>query len=186
MAVMNKFTFSLDERFTINGGYVGLLEWMLLKDHKQKWMAFITREVMEQADSYDAAKNTLSHSRLLSPVYFILGGVQPGQGTIITRWRDNFHTDDLGSKVAGSDSWFLVETNYDQWNKPPFYDDRRSPAVHCLRGAGQANASLALIYNVLSTRPMLNKLTTYTSLMQVNDGHLGAWLRSCDDPCWPW
>lgn len=182
----DKFTFSLDERFTLNGGYIGLLEWVLLKDHKQKWMAFITREVMEQANSYEEAKYTLSHTRLLAPVYFILGGVQPGEGTIITRWRDNFHTDDLGNKLSGSGSWFLVETNYDQWHTPPFYDDRRSPAVHCLKATGQANVSLALIYNVLSTRPVLNKLTTYTSLMQVNDGHLGTWLRSCDDPCWPW
>lgn len=182
----DKFTFSLDERFSLEGGFVGLLEWVLLKDHKQKWIAFITREVMEQADSYEAAKYTLSHSRLLAPVYFILGGAQRGQGSIITRWRDNFHVDDLGSKVSGSGSWFLVETNYDQWNTPPFYDDRRSPAVNCLNKAGQANVSPALLYNVLSTRPVMNKLTTYTSLMQVNDGHLGTWLRFCDDPCWPW
>ncbi|XP_045137746.1 acid ceramidase-like isoform X1 [Portunus trituberculatus] len=182
----DKFTFSLDERFSLDGGFMGLLEWVLLKDHKQKWIAFITREVMEQADSYEAAKYTLSHTRLLAPVYFILGGAQRGQGSIITRWRDNFRVDDLGSKVSGSSSWFLVETNYDLWNSPPFYDDRRSPAVRCLNEAGQGNASLSLLYNVLSTRPVMNKLTTYTSLMQVNEGHLEAWLRFCDDPCWPW
>ncbi|XP_050710880.1 acid ceramidase-like [Eriocheir sinensis] len=187
----DKFTFSLDERFVMEGGYVGLLEWMLLGDHKQKWNAFITREVMEGAETYEAAKHMLSHTRLLAPVYFILGGAKPGQGTIITRWRDNFHTDDLSTKLSTSSSssssaWFLVETNYDQWVSPPFYDDRRTPAVHCLRAAGRANMSLPLLYNVLSTRPVLNKLTTYTSLMQVNSGEIGAWLRSCDDPCWPW
>lgn len=80
------------------------------------------------------------------------------QGSIITRWRDNFHIDELGSKVSGSGSWFLVETNYDQWNAPPFYDDRRSPAVQCLNEAGQGNASLSLLYNVLSTRPVMNKV----------------------------
>ncbi|KAG7166271.1 Acid ceramidase-like 2 [Homarus americanus] len=170
------FTFSLDERFGLNGGFVGLLE----------WVSFLTREVMEEAKTYKEAKFMLSHTRLLAPVYFILGGVKSGEGSIITRWRDNFHTDDLLDRMSGSGSWFLVETNYDQWKTPPFFDDRRTPAVHCLNKGGQKNASPKLLYNVLSTRPVLNKLTTYTSLMDVNRGTLGAWLRKCEDPCWPW
>lgn len=179
------FTFSFDERFQLNGGYVGLLEWILLNDHSQKWVGFLTREVMEDAKDYDEAKSMLSHTRLLAPVYFILGGAQPGQGTVITRWRDDFTTKDLESKVSGSGNWYLVETNYDLWKTPPFFDDRRTPAIHCLNAGGSKNASLELIYNVLSTKPVLNKLTTYTTLMDVNQG-LGAWLRSCGDPCWPW
>ncbi|XP_063600978.1 acid ceramidase-like isoform X1 [Penaeus indicus] len=181
-----KFTFSLDERFVLNGGYMGFLEWILFKDYSQKWVSFLTREVMEEAQSYEEAKKMFSHSRLIAPAYFILGGSKPREGTIITRWRDNFHTDDLFSKKSGSGTWYLVETNYDQWKSPPFYDDRRTPAVTCLDKSGQKNASLALIYNVLSTKPVFNKLTTYTSLMDVQEGYIGAWLRYCEDPCWPW
>ncbi|XP_068209905.1 acid ceramidase-like [Palaemon carinicauda] len=180
-----KFTFSFDERFKANGGFVGILEWILFNDHNQKWVSFLTREVMENAESYDEAKSLLSKTRLLAPVYFILGGAKPKEGSIITRWRDEFRTVDLWSKESDSGSWYLVETNYDQWTSPPFFDDRRTPAVHCLNAGGQKNASLELIYNVLSTRPILNKLTTYTSLMDVNHG-MEAWLRSCGDPCWPW
>ncbi|CAL4066544.1 unnamed protein product [Meganyctiphanes norvegica] len=185
------FTFSLDERFGLNGGYVGLLEWILFHDHKQKWVAFLTREVMETANSYEEAEKQLSNPRLLAPVYFILGGTKPGQGVIITRYRDTYNSFPLGSKSKGQASWFLVETNYDHWKQPPFYDDRRTPAVQCLQEKGQEslsnrNASLSLIYNVLSTRPVLNKLTTYTALMDVSGGYIEAWLRSCPDPCWPW
>ncbi|XP_069167788.1 acid ceramidase isoform X1 [Procambarus clarkii] len=180
------FTFSLDERFSLNGGFIGLLEWILFKDYKQKWVSFLTREVMEEAKTYEEAKLMLSKTRLLAPVYFILGGTKPGEGSIITRWRDNYRVDSLGDDVFGLDSWFIVETNYDHWASPPFYDDRRTPATYCLRKGEQKNASAKLLYNVLSSKPVLNKLTTYTSIMDVKQGYIGAWIRTCDDPCWPW
>lgn len=36
MYFQEKFTFSLDERFVLNGGYMGFLEWILFKDYSQK------------------------------------------------------------------------------------------------------------------------------------------------------
>lgn len=44
-----------------------------------RWVAFLTREVMEEATSYEEARNKLSHTKLLAPVYFILGGAKPGE-----------------------------------------------------------------------------------------------------------
>uniref|UniRef100_A0A2P2HY28 ceramidase n=2 Tax=Hirondellea gigas TaxID=1518452 RepID=A0A2P2HY28_9CRUS len=289
------FSFSLDQRFSWNGGFVGLLEWILFDDHQQSWVAFLSRDVMEHAGSYEEAKQMLSSTRLIAPVYFILAGTQPRQGCVITRYRDGYDTVSLNSS-----SWFLVQTNYDHWKQPPIYDDRRTPAVTCLnkgrhllladatdrykrsiptfgdnnntrnmqhvnsvpssrtdtglqrkikilaylknnyfstdyensgkisahhnnyeksasdkkhhlqsevetmsryfydgtkgsssstgRGdsSGGPEASYSLLYNVLSTRPVLNKLTTYTSLMSAEDGTLKTWLRVCQDPCWPW
>lgn len=43
------------------------------------WVSFLTREVMEKATSYVEAWQALSKPRLLAPVYFILGGTQPGE-----------------------------------------------------------------------------------------------------------
>lgn len=40
---------------------------------------------METAESYAEALNLLSSTKLMSPVYFILGGRQSGEGVIITR-----------------------------------------------------------------------------------------------------
>lgn len=182
----DKFTFSLDKRFALNGGYMGLLEWILFNDYKQSWVAFLTREVMEEAASYDEAQTKLSKTRLLAPVYFILGGIKPYQGCVITRDRDNFNMLSLDSKSINTKLWFLVQTNYDHWKTPPFFDDRRTPATKCLNEAGQKNASLGLIYNVLSTKPVLNKESVYTSLMEAKSGQLQAWIRSCPDPCWAW
>lgn len=33
----DKFTFSLNKRFALNGGLIGLLEWILFKDHSQRY-----------------------------------------------------------------------------------------------------------------------------------------------------
>ena len=35
-------------------------------------------------------------------------------------------------------TWFLVETNYDNWQDPPFFDDRRTPATKCMNKMTQA------------------------------------------------
>ncbi|XP_069167810.1 acid ceramidase isoform X2 [Procambarus clarkii] len=182
----DKFTFSLDKRFALNGGFMGLLEWILFDDHEQSWVSFLTREVLEVASSYKEAQTKLMKTRLMAPVYFILGGAQPGEGCIITRDRDNADLVTLGSEKTGSGSWFLVQTNYDHWKNPPFFDDRRTPAIQCMTENGQINASLSLIYNVLSTKPVLNKETVYTALMEVRSGELQGWTRQCPDPCWPW
>ncbi|KAK8400320.1 hypothetical protein O3P69_003192 [Scylla paramamosain] len=68
----DNFTFSLNKRFALNGGFIGLLEWMLLNDHDQRWVSFLTREVMETATTYQEARDGLSSptpagSRLLHP-----------------------------------------------------------------------------------------------------------------------
>ena len=38
---------------------------------------------------------------------------------------------ELGSEsdMTKSGSWFLLQTNYDPWKKPPFFDDRRNPGI---------------------------------------------------------
>ncbi|XP_042226882.1 acid ceramidase-like isoform X2 [Homarus americanus] len=182
----DKFTLSINKRFALNGGFVGLLEWILFNDYNQSWVSFLSREIMEEVENYEEAQTRLIKTRLLAPVYFILGGTQPGQGCIITRDRDNSNLLTLGSTKTGSGSWYLVQTNYDHWKKPPFFDDRRTPANRCMTEGGPNNASLGLIYNVLSTKPVLNKETVYTALMQASSGQVHGWIRQCPDPCWPW
>ncbi|KAK4289926.1 hypothetical protein Pmani_037136 [Petrolisthes manimaculis] len=182
----NKFSFSLNKRLSLGGGLMGILEWVLFGDHKQSWVSLLPREVLEEADNYKEAQHILTSRRLLAPVYYILAGPEPLQGCIITRDRDNSNLVTLGSKTEGSGSWFLVQTNYDNWKQAPFFDDRRTPSCHCLTQAGQQNTSSSLLYNVLSTKPVLNKETVYTAVMDPKSGELEAWLRTCPDPCWPW
>lgn len=64
---------TVNERFILQGGYIGLAEWILGR-HNQKWMGIVTREVMETAKSYTAAQKSLSSVPLIAPIYFILAG----------------------------------------------------------------------------------------------------------------
>uniref|UniRef100_A0A0B7BT65 Acid ceramidase n=1 Tax=Arion vulgaris TaxID=1028688 RepID=A0A0B7BT65_9EUPU len=176
------FTLSMNERFNIDGGFIGVIKW-LFGNHNETWMGFLTRSVMENATSYQEAKVQLSKTIMLAPAYFILGGNSSGQGTVITRARENA-VDVWDMKNASG--WYILETNYDHWKNPLIVDDRRGPAHKCMNQMGQQNVGFAGIFNVLSTQPVLNKLTTYTALMNVGKGTLETYIQTCEDPCAPW
>uniref|UniRef100_A0A671NPF1 Acid ceramidase n=1 Tax=Sinocyclocheilus anshuiensis TaxID=1608454 RepID=A0A671NPF1_9TELE len=178
-----EFSLTMNERFNVDGGYVGILEWILGR-RDGMWMGFLTRKVLENATSYEDAKDQLSQAKLLAPAYFILGGNRTGQGCVITRTRIN--TLDIWELDMKLGRWYVLETNYDHWEKPMIFDDRRTPAMKCMNQTTQANISLASVYDVLSTKPVLNKLTTYTSLMEVSTGTLESYIRDCPNPCTPW
>lgn len=176
----NAFSLSVDERFQFLGGYVGVVEWLLGR-RNGSWMGFLTRQVAENATGYVEAQKLLAKTELLAPVYFILGGNKSGQACVVTRSFKWFDIWEIGTKNS---SWFLVETNYDHWKIPPCFDDRRGPAIQCMNQMGQKNLTFAGLFNVLSTRPVLNKLTTYTTLMEVNSGAFETYLQFCvDDQC---
>uniref|UniRef100_A0A674BT86 Acid ceramidase n=1 Tax=Salmo trutta TaxID=8032 RepID=A0A674BT86_SALTR len=178
------FTLTMNERFSLDGGYIGIVEW-ILGNRDGMWMSFLTRSVLENATSYEEAKNLLAQTKLLAPAYFILGGNQTGQGCVITRSRPHcFSTHCSLNPELGR--WYVLETNYDHWKEPLFLDNRRTPAMKCMNQTMQANISLKTVYDVLSTKPVLNKLTTYTTLMDVNKGKLESYIRDCPNPCMPW
>uniref|UniRef100_A0A1B6E234 Acid ceramidase n=2 Tax=Clastoptera arizonana TaxID=38151 RepID=A0A1B6E234_9HEMI len=181
----NMFGLTVNERFILNGGYVGLAEWILGR-RNQKWMGILTREVMETASSYKTAQKMLAEPQLIAPVYFILAGSKCHQGCIITRARNECDIWELGSKhKKQTGNWYLIQTNYDHWQDPPFFDNRRDPAITCIEKYGRQN-SFETLFKVLSTKPVLNKLTTYTALMDITSGKVDAWVRLCENPCWPW
>lgn len=179
----NAFTMTMNERFALDGGYVGILEW-LLGISQGKWMGFLTRDTLLNATDYKTAVAMLSNTEMIAPAYFIVGGTKSGEACIITRSRQK--TLDTWNMDTSKGEWYLLETNYDHWKKPLFIDDRRTPGNKCMKEVTQKGMGFKGLYNVLSTRPNLNKLTTYTALMQVDDGSLDTYLRNCPDPCWPW
>lgn len=97
----------------------------------------------------------------------------------------------LSSPISSGDNmadpyFYVLETNYDHWDKPPFYDDRRTTARNCLNQLTSHKVDFASLFDLLSTKPMLNKLTVYTSLMHVESGRLESYMQDCADPCPPW
>ncbi|KAJ0044164.1 hypothetical protein NL108_009327, partial [Boleophthalmus pectinirostris] len=148
------FSLTMNERFSLDGGYIGILEW-ILGQRDGMWMSFLTRSVLENATSYENARSLLAQTKLLAPAYFILGGNQSGQGCIITRSRElSLDLLELNVKLG---RWYVLETNYDHWEDPFFLDDRRTPAMTCMNMTTQNNISIKTLYDVLSTKPVLNK-----------------------------
>ncbi|XP_022795915.1 acid ceramidase-like [Stylophora pistillata] len=176
-------TLTVNQRFSMDGGYVGIVEW-ILGNRKAKWSTFLPRDVLETATSFEQAKDMLANNELIAQVYYILGGAKSGEGVVITRSRTECL--DQMSLDPENNKWFVLETNYDNWEPPLVIDDRRTPGKACMNKTGREAVSFKGIYNVLSTQPVLNKLTVYTTLMQVNSGKVESYIRNCPDPCFPW
>ncbi|KRZ02591.1 Acid ceramidase [Trichinella zimbabwensis] len=178
-----KFTISINERFSKNGGFIGILEW-ILKIEQAKWVTWLTREVMENADHFQEAVFSLSVVHLMAPVYFIVSGSETGEGAVITRSREEaLDVRNLDKNKA--DLWYLLQTNYDPWETPSPLDDRRTPGKQCMDKLGKENVSFDGLYAVLSSKPVLNKMTVFTSLMQATSGALDTQIQKCNNPCWP-
>ena len=85
-----------------------------------------------------------------------------------------------------NDSFYVLETNYDRWKKPPFFDNRRDPGMDCMNEIGSTNLEFRTLFNLLSAKPNLNQLTTYTTLMSVESGKLESYKQYCEHPCTLW
>nr|KAF6460018.1 N-acylsphingosine amidohydrolase 1 [Molossus molossus] len=167
----------------ITGIPLGVIEWILGKKDAM-WIGFITRSVLENSTSYEEARNILIKTKILAPAYFILGGNKSGEGCVIT--RDRKKSLDIYELDLEQSRWYVVETNYDRWKNPFFLDDRRTAAKMCLNQTTQESISLPTMYDILSTKPVLNKLTVFTTLMDVAKGQFETYLRDCPDPCIGW
>lgn len=60
---------------------------------KGTWMGFLTRETMEQAQSFKEAMTMLTSKQMIAPAYFILGGNKSEEVTM--SWLMS-HVDFLG------------------------------------------------------------------------------------------
>lgn len=107
--------------------------------------------------NYNDAVNLMSKSDLIAPAYFIIGGVKPNEAVILTRNQSSLVNDwRLNPNTSKFDRWFLVETNYDHWTKPPAKDNRRDPAIDAMEAVSQEHMSFDKMFDVLSLKPICN------------------------------
>ncbi|XP_072352408.1 N-acylethanolamine-hydrolyzing acid amidase-like isoform X3 [Scyliorhinus torazame] len=155
----NKFTISGNAR--VRGDWWETMIAALLKrDPPPSWLI---RDTLLEAVDFQSALIKLSKSPITASVYYILAGVKPTEGVIITRNLNG--PVDIWPLMPKKGQWYRVETNYDHWEPPPPYDDRRTPANHALNATGQKNINLPTLFKVLSIKPVLNNFTIYTTLM---------------------
>ncbi|KJH51351.1 hypothetical protein DICVIV_02470 [Dictyocaulus viviparus] len=125
-------------------------------------VGFLLREVLSSSTSYTDALHVLSTRHLFSPSYIIIAGREKNEGAIIS--RDRMRAADV---IKLSDRrWYLVETNYDHWRKD--MDKRRITAVKMLKTLGRDNLNVNTMMDVLTTFPVKNNLTLFSTVMSAH------------------
>jgi hypothetical protein len=177
----NAFSVTIDTRFYPNG--LGELFYEVIAaiiERNASLVTFLSRDVFMNENNFNAAVNNLANGELIADVYYIVAGVSAGEGAVISRNRNN------ASDIWMLDSpsrWFEVETNYDHWKQPPWFDNRVTPADNGMTAMGQTDLSLEGMFQVLSTKPVLNLQTTYSILSCPADSFYQSFVRYCEYPC---
>lgn len=146
------FTFSINERDQ-GDWWVNLL--FALLDRRAIPLSMLTRDVMENATTFQEAVARLSSTDLIAPAYFIVGGMGPDDGVVIT--RNQYESVDIWKLNNKQNIWYLLETNYDHWLPPPSDDDRRTPGMKAMNQTTQANINYQTLHDVLTIQPVCNR-----------------------------
>jgi len=185
-------TITVDSRYDNNYDKY-LLDWFKNPNDTSQFLTFATREAMETYNNYEEAVNFILGTSFVGPSFIIMGGSHPYQGCVCTmgpnRTLANYW--DIAHGLPANDTeqnpWYVLETNYNHWDQPPWFDDRRYPAEDCMNIVGPNNINIETLYNVLDGIPNRNRLTTYTALMFCETGHLQSSKQYCDElDCPPW
>lgn len=143
-----------------------------------------TREGCTRGGDFNAGVKFLSEVPMISPGYFIMAGASPGEGVILTRNSTGEDTDffRLSDAYPKTSPWFIVQTNYDHWDKAPIYDDRRDMGIKLMEAVGQNNVSIDTLWNVMSDTGngiigVYNQATIHTELIDPSIGEYHTYLR---------
>lgn len=177
----NAFSISLNTRYYPSKGLENFLYEIIaaVMEPNNSLVSFLTRNVMTNENNWASAMQALQKDPLIADVYYIVGGVSMYEGGVISRNRLN--ATDVW--VLNATNWFEVQTNYDHWKQPPWFDDRVVPANEAMMAMGQANLGYDQLFKVLSVKPVLNLQSTFTMLTSAADGNYTSLTRWCPYPC---
>jgi hypothetical protein len=177
----NAFSLTIDTRFNTHGlEYIFYEVLDAIEERNASMVSFLARNVMTNEADWNAAVEQLSNTEIVVDIYFITAGVGPNQGAVIT--RNPLNATDVWILDSPA-RWFEVETNFDHWDIPPWFDDRVVPAIDGMNAIGQQNLTLQAMFDVLSIKPVFNQLTTYTILVCPADSYYKTYGRFCNAPC---
>jgi len=175
------FSVTIDTRFYPDGLAELFYEVIAaIVERNASLISFLSRNALTNQNDFESALNNLANDEILADVYYIMAGAYPSQGAVISRNRMN--ASDIW-RLAPPGRWYEVETNYDHWEPPPWFDNRITPANNAMNAMGRNNLSLNGMFGVLSVKPVLNIQTTYTILACPAEGSYSTVTRWCPYPC---
>ncbi|KHJ98055.1 linear amide C-N hydrolase, choloylglycine hydrolase family protein [Oesophagostomum dentatum] len=179
---MKPNAFSLSMNSKVEPDIKNVIAWLNGDRPDIQFAMYFDRKIFEEANTFDEARQFIYDVPLLSGAYFILGGNKPGEGSVIVR---NVTSVQFERKLFdGDNDWFLLQTNYDPDKEPLYLDNRRGPGNDCMKQLGQSRVNAEGIYQVLKSRPVLNKTTIHTVIMSVTKDIYQTFIQTCPNPCW--
>jgi N-acylethanolamine-hydrolysing acid amidase len=150
----------------------------------------LLRQACEHGGNFESGLKYLSETPMITSGYITIAGAAPGEGAIITRNGSGTDTDilRLPAGLPADKPWFLIQTNYEHWEKPPALDDRRDNGIKSMKEVGPDGLNLDTLWTVMSTqgspRGVYNQATIHTELVIPATGEYHTYLRHniIDDP----
>ena len=190
----NSFTININERRT---GSIWTNIFTLLRDHPGSAICFLVRDALGDPDmNYQGVLNRMTYIPMIASCYVIIGGTKPGEGAVISRDRREAVkplSNGIWKLDASEGRWYLLQTNNDHWTKPPniepaghddltkFSYEREVAGNTAMANMGQSNLSPQGLIDVLSTGPVFNKHTLYTTVMTAAGPSLDkSWIRDLE------
>jgi len=178
----NGFSLSLNARDHGGNALLNILN-MVLKSHALT-PTHLLRKTLEENSGFDDAVRMAQTTPLVDPAYLTMAGCSNGQGAVITRDRKGGHhervwfmnnTADPGHGNA-QPAWYKLQTNYDNNQKPPVWDDRRTPGKQHLEQLGQKGlVNTKSVLEILKMWPTFNHHTDVTAIMSPCAMQNGVW-----------
>ena len=140
---------------------------------EQSWLV---RDVLLKCESFECARDLLKRVPMDSPSYFILAGVKENEGVIIS--RSNVGLAHEAQLYDANNTWFLVQTNNDNWIEPDGgkfgCHGRCLAAKKALEALGQDGINRETLHQVFMVSPMLNKETLYHTDFQASASYINT------------
>jgi len=135
--------------------------------------AYVVRKGFENTEDYESFVKYLRETDTLSRAFYIVAGTKPGQGTVITKFRN--HVQNQTSLDVEKGRWHVVQSNYKGDIPDPADDNRATAGRDFLNKIGANNMSLQSLFDdVMSVYPLFNNETFYTSIMQPSIGYFNT------------
>jgi hypothetical protein len=134
---------------------------------------FAARRILESTSNYQTAMKLFYSTSFMAPQYFILAGAKPGEGSVLTIDRlaqHSMNTPPIQHLGTDPQNWYLVQTNDDMTAEP--LDDRRPGALDLIQESyNQASANENTMAKLMSSEPLMNEATLYSTVMVPSTGY---------------